>query len=102
MICVLCLVVGADCVTLATAAAVTSLLTGILIGALLCHVIPRLRCKKERKCSRSDVYERPELNEASSLSVVERGAEGQYTELQIRNAQPTMTSEEVPLYVNCA
>ena len=95
------LILGADVATVAAASSVTSLIIGALIGALLRHFIPRL-LKKTHKSLRADVYVRPDFNQASNSSEIEKSGAGQYAELQIRDEQPRKTSDiEVSPYSNC-
>ena len=81
--------------TVAAASVVTSLVIGIIIGALLHHFVPKI------KQSREDVYERPASTQASSSNEVERSADEHYSELQMRHAQQRSTLEEAPPYINC-
>ena len=95
------LILGADVATVAAVSSVTSLFIGAVIGAVLRHFIPRLP-KKTHKSSRADVYERPDFNQTSNSSEVEKSGEGQYAELQIRDKQQRKTSDiEVSPYSNC-
>ena len=85
----------------AAVSSVTSLFIGAMIGALLCPFIPRLP-KKTHKSSRADVYERPDFNQTSNPSEVEKSGEGQYAELQIRDEKQRNTPEmDVSPYSNC-
>ena len=81
--------------TVAIASVVTSLIVGIVIGALLHHYVPKL------KQSRADVYERPASTQASSSNEVERSEDDHYSELQVRNAQQRTTLGEASPYINC-
>ena len=95
------LLVGADVATVAASTAVTSLIIGFLIGAMLTHLIHRLR-KKTHKFSTSNVYERPDFKQISNLSEVERSGEGQYAELKVGEEQQRKTSDvDVSPYINC-
>ena len=90
-----------DAATLAAATAVTSLVIGMLIGALLTYFIPRFR-QKENKSLSADAYERPDFSNVSHLGEVKKSETGQYAELQLRNEQTRKTSDiDVSLYSNC-
>ena len=78
-------VIGEGVATVAAASVVTSLISGIFIGALLRHFIPRRFQKKPLKSSKADNYEHPNFSQGSNSNQVETSGEEQYAELQIRD-----------------
>ena len=75
---------GADVATVAAASVVTSLIVGIVIGALLRHFLPQFR-KKHLKSSKADNYEHPDFNRTSKSNEVDTSGEEQYVEFRIRD-----------------